>query len=131
MRTAAALLLAAFALGLIGFAVLAFGRPEQARRFLGSFAQSFRAHVAEQTLRLVAGAALLVRAPLLWQGPAFRVLGWVLVLTSVGLLLLPWRWHRAFAERVVPPVARHVRLYGLLVLGAGLLLLYALIAPLL
>lgn len=126
----AALVLVAFAVGLLGFAVMAFWRPARARRFLGAFAQTSRAHLFEQNLRLLAGVALIVRAPTMWQGRAFGVLGWVLVGTSVVLLLLPWRWHRRFAERVVPPVARHVRLYAVGVLTLGALLLFALLSPL-
>lgn len=109
--------------------MLAFARPDRARSFLGAFAQTFRAHLLEQSLRLLAGAALVVRAPLMWQSAAFRLLGWVLIGTSVALLLLPWRWHRRFAARVVPPVARRVRSYATLVSLLGALLLYALLSP--
>ena len=54
---------------------------------------------------------------------AVSILGWVVIATTAGLLLVPWRRHRRFAERVVPWVIRNRILYagGLLALGGTLL----------
>jgi len=97
--------------------------PDRAARFLDSFAGSVRAHVMEQILRLIAGAAMVVYAPETRFQDAFRVFGWIIVVTSVVLLVLPWRWHRRFARWAVPIAIRHIRLLGLgaLLLGAAIL----------
>ncbi|MBI3129799.1 MAG: hypothetical protein HYZ13_00430 [Acidobacteria bacterium] len=56
---------------------------------------------------------------------AFRMFGWVLVITTGVLLLIPWRWHRRFAERAVPSATRYLSLVGLSSLALGGLLLTA------
>ena len=40
----------------------------------------------------------------------FIILGWVLVMTTVGLFAVPWQWHRRFARWGVPYATRHLRL---------------------
>lgn len=122
--TAAGTVLVAFALFLIGLAALTFARPAASARFLGAFAQTPRAHYTEQAIRLVMGTALIVRAPCMTFPGPFALLGWIILVTSLALLLLPWRWHKRFADRVVPTVIRYQRLYGvaLAVFSAALIL---------
>lgn len=88
-----------FFLTLAGLALFV---PARAKRFLLGFATSPTAHYLELLLRIVIGAACVgfaTHAPTPW---VFTGFGWVLLLTSVGLLLLPWRWHQRFAQRSVP-----------------------------
>jgi uncharacterized protein YjeT (DUF2065 family) len=59
-------------------------------------------------------------------GEAFVLAGWLLVVTTAGLALVPWRWHRAFAQRVVPHATRHLRWLGLASLLLAVLVLVAL-----
>jgi hypothetical protein len=60
-------------------------------------------------------------------GGAFALFGWTLLLTTAGLAVVPWHWHRAFAQRAVPHATRRLSLVavGSLVLG-GLVLSAAL-----
>jgi len=74
------------------------------------------------------GGALIVRAPATLWPTALNGLGWLLVVTTVLLALLPWRWHRAFAQRSVGAVLRFLPALGLASLGLGALLLYAVFA---
>lgn len=113
----------AAALYLLGLALAAYVRPSCADRFLLAFASTARAHYAEQAARLAVGGALVAFSPEMAWTEAFRLFGWVLVVTALGLLAVPWRWHRRFAQRVLPPVLQRPRLYGLgaAVLGAALL----------
>jgi uncharacterized protein YjeT (DUF2065 family) len=60
----------------------------------------------------------------MWQANMFRLIGWVIVATSVGLILIPRQWHHRFGERVLPMVIRHMRLYAVGLLAFGALLLY-------
>lgn len=87
------------------------------------FANSARAHYTEQDLRLLIGASLVVLSPAMWQASLFLLLGWAIVVTSIGLMLIPWQWHHRFGRRVLPLMVRHMRLYavGLFAFGAFLL----------
>lgn len=125
ITTTAAAVLVAFCLGLTAFAVLSFARPAKVERFLHSFASSARAHFTEQLARLLIGAALVVRAPEMWQPSAFLALGWLIVGTAIALMLLPWRWHHRFAQWAIPMVIRHLRLYALAVAAFAGLLVFA------
>lgn len=112
----------AFGLALVGFAVLIIVKPKPSRRFIESFASSARAHYAEQVIRLVVGAALVVHAPAMSYSWVFAVLGWLMVVTAIALLMMPWRWHNRFGEMVIPWVTRHMKLYAIVVFGLGALI---------
>lgn len=102
--------------------------PTRASRFLLGFAGTASKHVAELLLRFVVGAALVIHAPRMLLPGAFNFFGWVLVVTTVGLLLVPWRWHRRFAQQAVPRATAHITLVGLASLALGTLMLLALSA---
>lgn len=125
MKTIAGAIVVMYGLSLVGFAVLAAVRPDRAGRFLDGFAQSARAHFMEQGLRLAVGIALLLHAPSSRFPMALEGFGWIIAITTVCLLLVPWRWHKRFADRVIPPVKQHVRLFALAAGALGAALLYA------
>jgi len=58
---------------------------------------------------------------------AFNLFGWVLLVTSACLLLVPWRWHHRFAQFAVTRVTRYIGLVGVasLVLGGFVLVAVA------
>ena len=59
---------------------------------------NWRLQLTEQGLRIVAGAALIVRSPQS-KGPlAFEVAGCCLVVTSLLILALPIRWHGSYGH---------------------------------
>ena len=110
-------------LWLVGLAAATALAPDRAAKFLERFASTARAHYTEQALRLVAGVAILVYAPEMRLPDLFRLCGWVVAGTAVGLLLVPWRWHHRFGRWAIPLAVRHLRLLGLgaLLLGAAIL----------
>jgi hypothetical protein len=55
----------AFSLGAVTGVV--FAKPALAERFFMSFASSARTHYAEQAVRLLVGASLVVLSPAMWQ----------------------------------------------------------------
>lgn len=120
----AAIVVVVFGFFLIGLACVAFAKPVVAERFFMSFASSARAHYTEQAFRLLIGASIVVLSPVMWQANLFRIAGWLIVISTLGLLLTPWRWHHRFGQQVLPLLARHLRLYavGLIVFGVLLLL---------
>lgn len=99
--------------------------PAYATRFLLGFAQTPRVHYAELLVRLLVGVSLIAYAPQMLLPSAFSLFGWVLVATTVILLLLPWRWHRRFAASAVPQATRYITVIGMCSLGLGGLILYA------
>jgi hypothetical protein len=114
----------AFAVFLTALAVLIVIRPAIAERFLRSFASSARAHYTEQALRLVAGAAMVTFAPSMWHQDVFRLFGWLIIVTAVALLLLPWRWHAEFAKWTIPLVVQYMKLFAVGAFGLAILILY-------
>ena len=114
----------AFGLFLIGLSGIVFARPAVAERFFMSFASSARAHYIEQVFRLLIGASLVVLTPAMWQTNMFRVIGWAIVISSAGLMLLPWRWHHRFGQWVLPTFVRHMRLCAVGLFAFGVFLVY-------
>jgi hypothetical protein len=114
---------------LIGLAAASFVVPDKAGRFLLSFAGTPFAHFLEMALRLAIGAAFVIRSPFMRFPEAFNFFGWVLIVTTAGLVVLPWRWHRRFAQRVVPPAIRRLEPIGIASLALGALVLTSAISP--
>ena len=125
MTLLAGVVVVAFGLFLIGLSGMVFVKPALAERFFMSFASSARAHYTEQVLRLLIGASLVVLSPAMWQARLFRIIGWAVVISSIGLMLLPWRWHHRFGQRVLPTIVRHMRLFAVGLFAFGVLLVYA------
>ncbi len=128
MSAAAEVVIVAFGLSLIAFPGVAFAKPAIAETFLAGFASSARTHYVEQVVRLLVGAALVVRSPMMWQPKMFWLVGWAIVVSSAVLLCVPWQWHHRLGERVLPLVVRHLRLYAVGSFAFGALLLYGLVA---
>lgn len=119
-------LVVGFCVCLIGLAVVIFARPSAAEQFLMSFASSARTHYAEQALRLLVGSAIVNCAGSMWYPELFRIFGWLVVGTTIGLLLIPWQWHHKLATLVMPSVIRRMRLFALAAAGLGGFILYSL-----
>jgi len=95
---------------LIGLAVVLLLSPARASLFLGGFASSAFTHYLELVLRLIVGGAILLSAPGMLFSGFFVILGWILVVTTVGLFAVPWQWHQRFAQWGVPYATRNTRL---------------------
>lgn len=108
----------------LGLAALS--KPALAQRFLLGFAESPRVHYLELMLRLIVALALLLHAPLMPYSQIFLGCAWVVLGTTLILLLLPWQWHRTFARRTVPMANRYVRWIGGVALVLGVFLLFVL-----
>jgi hypothetical protein len=124
MEILSGVVVVAFGVFLIGLAVLIVVTPRLAERFIRSFASSAQAHYTEQTLRLIAGGAMVIFAPSMWHTDLFRVFGWLIVLSTVVLLLVPWRWHHELGKQVLPLVIRYMKVFALGAFGLGVLIFY-------
>jgi uncharacterized protein YjeT (DUF2065 family) len=96
-----------------------------AARFLLAHGSSRSVHYLELSLRLVLGGGFVLGAPNLLFPDAFAVFGWVLLITTAGLLTVPWQWHRRFAQRSVPQALRYLALLGIASLALGSFVLFA------
>ena len=131
MQSAALFVAIAAGLWLVGVSALMAFRPgyclELMERMTAMLeASNWRLNVTEQGLRIVAGAALIVRAPASKLPLTFEVAGWILVMSSVLILLAPVRWHGAYGRlllrRLAPPALRVLSPVPML---AGVGLIYA------
>lgn len=119
LNCAALLLVLAAGLFLLALAGAAFLRPALARRFLSAFASSPGKHYFELAVRLAAGSAFVVAAPRMPVPLPFQVFGWALVLSTLVMACLPWRWHQRFAQRSVPRALQYLPAIGACSLAAG------------
>lgn len=120
--------IAATGLFFIALGLAAWLVPARAGRFLLAFASTPGMHFAELALRLLAGSAFILAAPASAFPRSFHLFGLLLIGTTAVMLLLPWRWHRRFTERAVPPALRLLPLIGLVSITAGCLALWAIFA---
>lgn len=114
IATAIVLLTGAY---LLGFATVATVAPERARGFLGGFARTRAAHFTELLVRLLVGAAFVFAASNVAFPGIFEIFGWIVLVTTVLLFLVPWRFHQRFASWSVPLATRRL---GLLAAGSML-----------
>ena len=126
LEVAAFAVVALASLYLLALGVASLFAPQSASRFLLGFATSRTLHFTEMLLRIAVGASLVLHSPKMYAPSAFNLFGWVLIVTSTVLLLLPWRWHHGFAKRAVPLFTRHIALIGVVSLALGGLILGAL-----
>ncbi|WP_336985511.1 hypothetical protein [Altererythrobacter aquiaggeris] len=82
---------------LVFVAGLCLAAPERARAALGAMGSTWPVHAVEHVLRATAGAALVIRADLSKFPAAFEIAGWFMVVSSALILILPRRWHHAYA----------------------------------
>ena len=111
----------------VGLASISLFAPARAARFLLGFAGSASAHYIELVVRIVVGGAFLLNAPLMLFPGAFVAFGWVLVITSICLFALPWKWHHRFAQKSVPHAVRHLRLIAIASFALGVFVLAAVV----
>jgi hypothetical protein len=131
VQTAALIIVITAGLWLVGVGALMAIRPGYCLRLLERMtanleASDWRQNVTEQGLRIVAGVALVVRAPASKLPLAFEVAGWILAGTSVLIVISPARWHGAYGRwwmgRLAPLA---VRLASPLPVAVGAGLIYA------
>lgn len=112
MSIFAGALVGMFGIFLFGLAVLCAFLPAKAGRFLDLFASTQPAHFIEQFLRLLIGTALIFFSSQMWFSNLFYYFGWIIVITAVALLVIPWRLHQRFSLLTIPQVKRHLKLFA-------------------
>lgn len=125
MNTLAGAIVVLAGIWLIGLATVAFARPERAKHFLGRFASSAISHFLEVFLRIIVGTGFVIYSTQLRPSIVFTVFGWLLILTSVVLLFVPWKLHRRFADWSLPLATGRMMLFGLVSYFAGIVILFS------
>jgi len=125
LLVAAKTILVAVAIFFLLLGLIAMIRPRIAGRFLLGFAGSALKHYVELGIRFVVGGAMLVVAPHSMYSLALTVFGWLLIVTTAVMAIVPWRIHRRFAEASVPKALRFLPMIGVSSLVLGGLLLWS------
>lgn len=110
---------------LLGLGILAIATPTRAFSYLRRFASTLPLHVLELLARFAVGAAFVGYASRMQFSDVFHMFGTILVVTTVGLAVIPWRWHQQIAQTSVPAVERYLPLMGLASIAAGAFVLWA------
>jgi hypothetical protein len=84
-----------------------------------------RWHVLELIARFVVGAAFVGYAAHMKFGGAFHTFGWIVVITTLALAVLPWRWHQRFALASVPIAVRFLPVIAMVSVAAGAFVIWA------
>ncbi len=129
MQAIALIVVAAAGLWLVGVAFLMALRPGYCLRLFEKMSanlerSNLRLQFTEQGLRVLAGVALIVRAPASRLPLILEVAGWLLVTTSLLIMVAPVRWHGAYGRWWVgriPPLAIRVLSPVPMMAGAGLI----------
>jgi hypothetical protein len=131
LRAVAQVVVAAAGLWLIGVAFLMALRPRYCLQLFEKMTSklegsNLRLQFTEQGLRVVAGIALILRAPVSKFPRVLEVAGWLLVASSLLIMVVPARWHGAYGRWWVGKIAPlTVRLLSPVPLLAGACLIYA------
>ena len=129
MQVIALIAVAAAGLWLVGVAVMMALRPRYCLQLFEKMSanlerSNWRLQFTEQGLRVLAGVALIVRAPASKLPLVFEVAGWLLVATSLLIMVAPIRWHGAYgrwwAGRIAPLAIRVLSPVPMMA-GAGLI----------
>ncbi len=97
MLSIAKYLVLAFGLFIIGVGFLMLFDPIRAREILRKAGSTPLINYGELLLRMIPAAGLILSAPVSKYPPFFELLGWFMIGTSVFLILLPRKYHHAYA----------------------------------
>ncbi len=131
MQAIALIVVAATGLWLVGVAFLMALRPRYCLHLFEKMSanlerSNWRLQFTEQGLRVLAGVALIVRAPASKLPLVFEVAGWLAVATSLLIMVAPIRWHGAYGRWWVGRIAPlAIRVLSPVPLMAGAGLVYA------
>ena len=131
MQAIALIVVAAAGLWLVGVAFLMALRPRYCLQLFEKMSanlerSNWRLQFTEQGLRVLAGVALIVRASASKLPLFFEVAGWLLVATSLLIMVAPIRWHGAYGRWLVGRIAPlAIRALSPVPMMAGAGLIYA------
>ena len=131
MQLLALILVTAAGLWIVVVAMLMALRPADCLRLMTRMKENldrsnWRLQFTEQGLRVLAGLALIIRAPASKLPLLFGVAGWILVVTSLLIMAAPIRWHGAYGAMLMKRLtAPMLRVLSPIPAAAGAGLIYA------
>ena len=87
-----------FGLYLISLLIITLLNKERAINYFSSFASSAKAHFFEQVLRLTVGISVLFFSESMLYSKGFEIFGWIVIISTIILILTPWTWHHKFGK---------------------------------
>lgn len=114
----------AVAIYFMALGTIALVRPKSAHAFLLGFADTSLKHYAELAARLIVGSAMLLVARDSAYPAALAAFGWILVVSTAFMALMPWRLHHRFSQSAVPRALRYLPLISVSSLIMGGLLFW-------
>lgn len=120
-----------FGLYLISLLVITISYTTLAVSYFISFASSARAHYLEQILRLIVGMSMLSFSKSMLYAQFFELFAWIIILSTIVLILTPWTWHNKLGKRVIPLTIRNLKFYAVSASIFGVFILYCVIRPML
>lgn len=112
-------------LWLVGLAVVTFVKPEAVKAFFSRFASSAFTHFLEMLARLVVGIAFVIYAPQMKFAIVFAAFGWLLIVTTVVLMFVPWKLHKKFADRSLPMMYQWLTVFGVISFLGGAFIVFS------
>jgi hypothetical protein len=128
MLVVAKAIVAVVAIFFLMLGTVALVRPSIARGFLLGFASNALKHYAELFARVLVGGSLLLIAHNSAYSTVLSAFGWLLIVTTAFMALVPWRFHHRFTQSAVPKALRFLPLLGITSLVIGSLLLWVIVA---
>jgi hypothetical protein len=61
----------------------------------------------------------------------FEMFAWIIVLSTIVLILIPWTWHNKLGKRVIPLTIQNLKFYAVSASLFGIFILYCVINPML
>jgi hypothetical protein len=120
-----------FGLYLISLLIITILNKKVAVSYFSSFASSARAHYLEQILRLIVGMSMLAFSKSMLYGQFFEIFAWIIILSTIVLILIPWTWHNKLGKWVIPLTIRNLKFYAVSASIFGVFILYCVIKPML
>lgn len=120
-----------FGLYLIILLIITILNKKVAVSYFSSFASSARAHYLEQILRLIAGISMLSFSKSMLFAQFFEILAWIIVISTIVLILTPWTWHNKLGKWAIPLTVRNLNFYAVSASIFGVFILYCVIRPML
>ena len=117
---------ALIAIYLIGLGAIGMARADVAKQYLLAHAASPFRHYLELFIRVVCGWAILTMSPYMLAPEIFNIVGWVILITTTVLLVLPWQVHSRFSKWAVPQAIQYMKLIAIGSMVGGLIVAYSL-----
>ena len=120
-----------FGLYLISLLIITITNKEKAVNYFSSFASSAKAHFLEQSLRLIVAISILIFSKSMLYSLGFEIFGWIIIISTIILILMPWTWHNKFGKWAIPFTIRNLYFYAVSASIFGIFILYCIVKPML